>query len=304
MPIPNFFIVGAPKCGTTALYSYLLEHPNIFMSTPKEPHYFLTDMPRKKDVPDAETYFSLFEPAAEQHLAIGEASVWYLYSQEAIKNIKQVNPEARLIAMFRNPADMVYSMHSQHLYGRTETETDFARAWEQTPARKCGQNISRNAREPKLLYYDEIAKYGEQLERLYSYFPREQVKVIFYDDFKKDTRQVFNEVLSFLQLPFLELVDFSPVNQNKRHKLGWLANFTQRPPKTLVKISEGIKTLTGIKELGVMDAFRQINVEEKPREALQPELRAVILENYREDILKLAALTGRDLSHWLGKVPV
>ena len=98
---PDFFIVGAPKCGTTALYEYLRPHPNVFMSTVKEPHFFAKDLGSYPHIKTDEEYAALFAGANEQHLRVGEASVYYLRSAVAIPNIREFNPDARLIAMFR-----------------------------------------------------------------------------------------------------------------------------------------------------------------------------------------------------------
>src|SRR6266545_5937438 len=125
---PDFFIVGAPKCGTTALNDYLKDHPEIFISARKELHFFGSDLvfrgPRR--ITEQE-YLSFFAPARHEK-RLGEASVWYLYSQQAAAEIKAFSPAARIIIMLRNPVDMMYSLHSQRLYNGRETISDFAKA--------------------------------------------------------------------------------------------------------------------------------------------------------------------------------
>ena len=115
MPIPNFFIVGAPKCGTTALCEYLKYHPNVFMSTPKEPHYFAEDFERYRHVKTEDKYLALFGDCNDRHLMIGEASVFYLRSTRAVSLIRDFNPDAKIIVMLRNPVDMVYSLSLIHI---------------------------------------------------------------------------------------------------------------------------------------------------------------------------------------------
>ena len=126
---PNFFIVGAPKCGTTALYEYLRPHPHIFMSKVKEPHFFANDLGTYPFIKTLEEYTRLFTDSNEQHVRVGEASVYYLRSATAIANIHQFNPHAKIIAMFRNPVEMVHALHSQLLYVSEESESDFETAW-------------------------------------------------------------------------------------------------------------------------------------------------------------------------------
>src|SRR6185437_15169184 len=116
---PTFFIVDAPKSGTTALDSYLADHPSIHMARPKEPHYFATDLPRYRDVSTESDYIRLFDTKGEEKIG-GDASVFYLYSNEAIRLIKRFDSGAKLILMLRNPVDIVHSFHSQLLFGGDE----------------------------------------------------------------------------------------------------------------------------------------------------------------------------------------
>ena len=300
MPKPNFFIVGAPKCGTTALSHYLRDHQNVFISAPKEPHYFATDIPRYRIVSTEEDYYKLFDDANDKHLAIGDASVLYLYSNEAIQNIHEFDPNAKIIAMFRNPADLVYSMHSQLIYSRDENEEDFGKAWELTEQRKNGDCVPHLCRDEKVLYYDEIAKMGEQLESLLSIFPQSQIKVIFFEDFVKNTHQVYSDVLEFLGLPDDHRTEFPRINENKQHRFDWLANFTERVPNKLVAAGSVVKRMLGLKSMAfILIALRKLNMNKLERKPLNDQLRIQILQSYHGDIAKLSQLTGKDLSHWL-----
>ena len=143
---PNFFIVGAPKCGTTALYRYLRLHPNIYMPAKKEPHFFAQDLGSYPAIKTMDQYSALFAGAEPRHTGIGEASVYYLRSTVAIPNIRAFNPEARLIAMFRNPVEMVHSFHSQLLYWSEESVTDFEAAWRLAGSPPRGSRPARRDR--------------------------------------------------------------------------------------------------------------------------------------------------------------
>ncbi|MCA9836213.1 MAG: sulfotransferase [Trueperaceae bacterium] len=297
---PNFFIVGAPKCGTTALAQYLSEHPQVFMADPKEPHFFADDLPGHHKAINQKDYLRLFSHAREQKI-VGEASVWYLYSDSALKNIKCFNPQAKLLVMLRNPVELVYSMHSQHLYTRNEHEQDFAEAWFLSEKRRQGKAIISTAQDGhKVLQYDEIARLGEQLERLLKLFPRQQVMWIFFDDFKTKPVETYKQVMQFLAIEDLNRKSFPRINSNKRQKYPWLANFTERPPQWLVWPLQELKRRFNIQQrFNLLKPLRQINDVVENRPALSPEMTQIILQHYRDDILKLAQLTGRNLDHWL-----
>lgn len=302
MPVPNFFIVGAPKCGTTALSEYLREHPNVFMCKPKEPHYFATDLPGYRFVTSEKEYIGLFDEALKIHKIIGEASVYYMYSKLAISEIYKFNPNARIIVMLRNPIQVVHSLHMQLLYNMDENEVDFEKAWDLIPLRKNGKNAPKNVRDIKILYYDEIAKMGEQLERLLNIFPKEHVKIIFFEEFVNNTRAVYKEVLKFLDLPDDNRKKFPKINQNKRNRLKWLANFTQRPPILLVNFSNKIKVMFNLKYIGfkyILTALRKVNMVTEPRKPMSIDLKIKILKEYKDDILELELLTGKNLTSWL-----
>src|SRR5215210_6007139 len=194
---PNFFIVGAPKCGTTALYEYLRPHPNIFMSELKEPHFFARDLGTYPKIKTLEDYTRLFEGATEEHLRVGEASVYYLRSAVAAANIREFNPAAKIIAMYRNPVDMVYSFHSQLLYWSEEIEPDFETAWRLQERRSRGLDLPPRSRGAFLLQYADVGRFGSQTERLLSVFPPSQVKLILYDDFTASPQRIYDEVIAF-----------------------------------------------------------------------------------------------------------
>jgi len=295
---PNFFIIGAPKCGTTALSEYLKEHPNIYMSSPKEPHYFSKDLPGIRPIESFQKYIELFSPAKENHKAIGEASVWYLYSFVALKAIKKFNPKAKIIVMVRNPVDMVHSFHSQALRSLDEDVRDFEKAWQMQWIRKKGKYIPKQCREIGVLQYGKIAKFGEQIERLYSIFPRNQVKVIVFDDFCENTSDVFSEILDFLGVQQFKKNSFPIINLNAGIKSNLLVKFTQRPPKILVEYSKSIKRLLGLRRLGILRFIREKNFYETKRVPLRKEFREELLLYYKSDILILESVLERDLSKW------
>lgn len=297
--IPNFFIVGAPKCGTTALHRYLSPHPNIFLSRLKEPHYFAKDLGTYPAVKTLEQYQALFADRRPEHTCVGEASVYYLRSTVAVQNIRDYNPDARLVAMLRNPVEMVYSLHSQLLYWGEESEPDFETAWRLQPRRREGHDLPPRSREPSLVQYGAIGRLGSQVERMLAIFPREQVHLIVYDDFAASPQASYDAVLRFLDVPHDGRNRFPRVNDNKRARLGWLGHLIRKPPPGLRRTYRRFKRTIGA---GAFDAVkREIvtrNTVKERRSPLSPEFRAELVEEFRGEVALLSRLLDRDLSHW------
>ncbi len=296
---PNFFIVGAPKSGTTALYAYLRPHPNIFMPEIKEPHYFARDLGTYPRIKTPEDYTGIFARSAPQHLSVGEASVYYLRSAVAIGNIHAFNPDAKIIAMFRNPVDMVYSLHSQLLYWSEENVSDFERAWRLQERRSRGLDLPPGIRSPLLVQYAQVAAFGTQAKRVLSTFPRDQVKLILYDDFAASPGQAYDEVIEFLGIPHDGRTEFPRINENKRARTEWLRNFYRKPPPVLRSAFRGLKQALGKEGLAaVKKKVVDANTVKEHRAPLSPELRAELVEGFRGEVALLSRILGRDLSHW------
>jgi hypothetical protein len=296
---PNFFIVGAPKCGTTALYEYLRPHPNIFMSDIKEPHFFAKDFGTYPRIKTLEEYNEIFAASTDEHLRVGEASVYYLRSSVAIANIREFNPEAKLIAMFRNPVEMVHSFHSQLLYVSEETVSDFEAAWRLQERRSRGLDLPPAIRSPLLVQYAEVGRFGTQTHRLLSLFPRSQVKLILYDDFAASPQQVYDEVIDFLGIPHDNRAEFPRVNENKRARITWLRHFSRKPPPVLREVYHNIKQALGPEGMNAIKRkVVKMNTVKERRQPLSPEFRAELVETFREEVALLSRLLNRDLSHW------
>ena len=297
---PNFVILGAPKCGTTALSEYLRDHPQVFVSRPKEPHYFCDDWdyyyaPGQRT---EEHYLRLFDAAGDEHLAVGEASVWYLYSETAARNIAAFDPAMRAIVMVRNPVELVPSLHSQLRYMLDEDEPDPERAWDLQESRAAGANLPPSVRVPEFLQYGAAASLGAQLRRVYEHLPREQVRVLVMDDLKADTGAVYRDALAFLGVPDDGRTEFPRVNENKVHQRPAVARFTQRPPAPLVAVAKGVKRVAGLERLGVLDRVRRTNRQVTRREEVAPEFAERLRAYFRDDVALLGELIGRDLSAW------
>jgi len=287
---PNFFIIGAPKCGTTSLAAWLAEHPDIYMSPTKEPHFFNTD--HRRFLSSIEGYERLFEGATSRHAAVGEASVWYMYSAEAVRNILDYNPDAKFIVMLRNPIDMAPSLHEELVFTGREDVTDFATAWGLQEARRTGAQLPRMAWEPKYLQYGDLCSLGAQLDRVLESVQRHRVKQVFLDDLKVDPQRIYREVLGFLGVADDGRSDFRALNQAKARR--WPA---------LLKLS--FAAITVKKALGVeggLGLWRHVdnaNRVDRTRKPIDAKMRSMLRDYFRADIGQLARLTGRDLAAWL-----
>lgn len=294
---PNFFIVGAPKCGTTALATYLREHPQIFMPQQKEPHYFAEDYPIFREVWTEQQYLRLFRSADSSHLAVGEASVWYLYSEHALPRIKTFAPDARIVVQVRNPVDLVYSYHSQALRALNEDVSDFWTAWQLQPERRAGRFIPPTCRMPHLLQYDAHGQLGTQLHRLLSIFPAEQVHVALFDDLVADSRSVYRNALDFLGVPDDGRTTYARVNENMAVRSRRVARFVQRPPQ-VVRWAIRQRTRLGIRPMGILKQARLANWQADRRAPMPPDVRRVLIGVFSAEIDLLEQLLHRDLSQW------
>jgi len=296
---PNFFIGGAPKCGTTALYYYLKDHPNIFLPTLKEPHYWCEDLPGLRKHKTLSEYLELFDSSTSKHLAIGDASATYLFSKVAFKKIFEKMPDAKIIIMLRNPVDMVYSLHSELLYNCNEDVKDFETAWFLQDQRKKGGHIPSTCREPQMLQYFNWGENGRHLSRLYDIFPRHQIKVILFDDFKKSVSTIYKEVLQFLDLPDDNRTEFPVINMNRTLRNRSVAEFMINLPKPIRFASSKVKQLLGIKYwVFIPHLYSLLNVRKRNRSPLPLRLRQTLQEQFKSDIDLLSRLLDRDLSYW------
>jgi hypothetical protein len=223
--VPDFFIVGQPKSGTTALYEMLRHHPQIYMPELKEPWYFASDMlPRfqpPRSAPPLETleeYRALFADAGPEQ-RIGEASSSYLLSRTAAARIAEVRPDARLIAILREPASFLRSLHLQLLRTHVESQKTLRKAIGLEAARREGKRVPRRSHRPQLLLYSDHVRYVEQLRRYEEVFAPEQLLVLIYDDFRSDNEGTVRTVRRFLGVDAdapLDVLDANPTTARMR----------------------------------------------------------------------------------------
>ena len=297
---PDFFIVGAPRCGTTSMHYYLKEHPETFMCEVKEPHFFGSDLVSQRFIRDKEKYLSLFSAAANEK-RIGESSIYYLYSKLAAAEIHESSPTAQIIIMLRNPVDMIYSLHSEHLFCGDETIRDFKTALMEEKNRRLGLRIPVNCEIAFGLLYHEVAKYDEQLERYFNVFGRNNVKVIIFDDFKRDTARVYKETCEFLDVKSDCRPNCRVINANKI-VINWvLMHFWRDPPKFAQWLGNVMPSSVRQR---LVDRIRSRSFQVAPRPPMDQELRRQLQQEFLPGVERLSQLLGRDLTHWCrdGKV--
>jgi hypothetical protein len=293
--MPDFFIVGHHKSGTTALYEMLRSHPDIFMPDLKEPLFFARElhpglMPDDPQPETLEEYLALFAGAGPQQLA-GEATPSYLRSRSAAARIAELAPDARIIAILREPASFLRSMHLELLKDHVETEKDFRKA------------IEREGRErdskPVLWYSTERVEYAEQLRRYHAAFGPEQVLVLIYDDFRADNAGTVRRVLRFLNADETAPIADSEANRTVAVRSPRAYEFVRslylgRGPAARV-LKPAIKALTSqrLRRHGLRE-LRDRVLYGKPQ-ASDAQLMLELRRRFEPEVQALSEYIGRDL---------
>jgi hypothetical protein len=290
-PRPDFFIVGAAKCGTTALFRYLAAHPAVFMPENKEPEYFCTDLPRDGHVATLAEYEALFS-SAQPNALTGEASVMYLYSKVAIGHIMAHNTDAKIIAILRNPIEAARSMHAfQWDYG-LEDVSDFERAWRLQKPRREGQHLPSRWPYPEHLQYGELYCYASQVRRLLAQVPRTQCLFLIFEEFFADPSREFARLLKFLGLsPISTQTAFPVVNQTIGTRSTLLERLLRQPPPALLPLRHAAHAV-GFHPLRALVSLNRVAGRKRP---LRKSFRAELEEYFSGDVAELEQLLGRKL---------
>jgi hypothetical protein len=297
---PDFFIVGAPKCGTTALSEYLREHPNICFSATKEPHFFADDFPIHRLDLSLSSYwrrnFSHYDPA--RHAVVGEGSALYYLSEVAVHRILALNPSAKFVYMVRNPVDMIYSFFSQMRFDDYEDATTFEEAWNLQESRSEGVGIPKHCREPRLLRYREFGRLGNRLKVLRSFIPEKQLLVVVYDDFVENSKKVYEDVLNFLGVESDGRENFPVINESKIQRNKTLSMLLSSIPKWVHNAVREAKQLMGMSHIR-LNVLAMINAKPAKRSPLSESLRRRLIQEFEPEVRLLESQLGRDFRRWL-----
>jgi Sulfotransferase family len=298
MSLPNFFIVGAAKSGTTALYRYLRQHPDVYMPDVKEPRHFAYDPedrepyggPGAQDlidsiVKDRAEYEALYADVNGER-AVGDASPAYLTSPVAAGRIHDAVPGARIVAVLRNPVERAYSHFLDNVQSGWEPERDFERVLDLREMR---------ARERWWRKWDYVGNglYGEQLQRYFERFPPQRIRIYLHEDLQRDRPGVLRDLLGFLEVDPSAELDLS-----RRH------NVSGVPRNALVAslVSGPNPARRLLKPLLPARLRTRIRADVERRNLHRPEMpaaaRSRLIEVYREDVERVEALIGRSLASW------
>jgi Sulfotransferase family len=290
--VPDFFIGGHHKSGTTALYEMLRRQPEIFMPEKKEPRFFASDLRALIDAPAPggrvetfEEYVSLFE-AARPGQRVGEASPSYLRSETAAREIGALRPDARIIAILREPASFIRSLHFQLMQGHVELERDLRKAF-------AAEEIVRQGR--RVLRYSDHVRYVEQLRRYEDVFGRGQMLVLVYDDFRRDNEATVREVLRFLdvkEIAPIEAIDANPTVDMRSRSLDRRVRLLYGSHGPVGRAARRL-TPRALRR-GAMRAFRQRVVLGRPPPA-DEEFMLELRRRFEGEVIALSQYLDRDL---------
>jgi hypothetical protein len=300
MKFPNFLIIGAQKCGTTALYDSLCQHPEIYMSPIKEPFYFvLNGAPPPYPTPGeeyrarlhytTESYEALFQGVTDQR-AVGEASALYLSSyqpERTAANIHAFDPQMRLIALLRQPAERAWSAFQYYRAREFEPIQDFAAALAAEATRRNGDDLPDIRHFANGCYFANLKPYFER-------FPREQIRVYLYEEWNGEPQTVLRDLFAFLDVDETVAVETQRKNVTFSHHYAWLQRFVDKPNAARQRLE---LILRGRLRRRVYGKLRAYNRRQPP--VLNAGVRRTLTERYRSDIEQLQGLLNRDLSHWL-----
>jgi hypothetical protein len=311
--IPNFFIAGAAKAGTTSLYHYLSQHPDIFMSPVKEPSHFsqetrvenyssevranlqrtMEDLRTRLDggvevsvgrglVSRREDYLKLFRGARGEH-AIGEASVSYLWSATAAKEIAAFNPAAKIVLILRHPAERAFSNYIYYL-----SDGHISHSFSEHIAACLRSEGPLGIYHPFL----EVGMYGQQVDRLLDHIPQEQVRVWLYEETTANPAKFFREVLTFLGVD----AEFTP-DRSRRHlrmEVPKMASVTQVLRRG--GVGRGLRNCV---PAGMRPMLKKLVYRERESVTMNAEDRRFLVHYYRDDVKRLERVIERDLSAWM-----
>ncbi|HEX7065262.1 MAG TPA: sulfotransferase [Bacillales bacterium] len=296
---PNFFIVGAAKSGTTSLFNYLKQHPEVFRPAVKEPKYFtssLTNFPHNgpgdqrvdsKVIKDFDDYLQIFENA-EDEKAIGESSVDYLYYKESADLIHEAFPDAKIIIMLRNPVDRAFSAYL-HLTRDSRETLSFEEGLQKEAERKR-QNYEF------LWHYKSVGMYYEQVRKYIEAFGSDRVRIYLFEDLQNDLDHLLRDVFTFLGVdPDIKPEDTKPLNFSGIPKSKRMEALMK--PSRFQGLKKVIRTFLPKKfRSELLYKLRRSNLQ---KIEMQKQTRKELIEVFRSDVNQLEQLIDRDLSSWL-----
>jgi hypothetical protein len=302
---PDFFIIGAPKCGTTTLYEWVSRHPQVYMPY-KEPGFFSQDIYPTSHVvyndpphiSSLEAYTAIFGNAAGANMMCGEATPRYMYSDQALAEIVRLSKTTKIIICLRDPVDLAISYHSQKIREGVEREESFEKCWLRSTEENT-QVINTADHEIKgCINYNFWSRVGARLEKVFYHFPLEgSVKIILLDELKHQPQATYRSLLSFLGLPDDGRSEFKSFNERKQIRSVAMHFFALKIKRFMEPMIAPIRRYRGGRGLGFLKALNKTNtVEGKHYAQIENGFREEMYRTLQDDILTAEKyLEGRTL---------
>jgi len=297
--LPELYVVGAPKSGTTSLAGWLADHPQITFSVPKEPFYWASDYPGMRSHYGFDTparYAALFTGAPEG-TTLAEGSTTYLYSERAVPDILAAVPDARFVVTLRNPVDLLISWHRTQLVALNESEADFATAWRRSVS---GGQPDTTPLDPKLVDYPRVGRLGAAMDRLLTHAPRDRVHVVFLEDLSGDPERAWRALAAFAGISPEPLPSFDVRNAStKAARFTALRRITHRPPPLLARPIRALRQWSRTTSNPAVAALKRRMWRAATLPSVAPEVRAEVAAYLAADVALLSERLGTDLSRWV-----
>ena len=294
--IPNLFVVGAPKCGTTSIYEYLKSHPEIFMSETKEINFFGNDLQwynSNNRILNKDQYLQFFKKS-NGYKVIGEASTIYIHSETACDEIYNFNPSSKIIIMVRNLVDLIISMHSQLLFTGSENEVSLATALKLEEARMRMDDLPPLIDiANKLFYVHNSRNLLNNIKRYYKIFGRQNVHLIVLDDLKSNPEIEYSKVLDFLGADNSYIPQFSIHNKGRGFRYDFLRKFIRKFSPILGRLRGKIIS----RPIGIMKLLEKINSKNVDNRVSSSTIDFLYSE-IGNSIAELEKFINRDLKNW------
>ena len=314
------FIVGAPRCGTTTMARWLQAHPQILFPFVKEPHFFAqydlrglgeADLRRRVE----HDFLDHFYPPPQPGERVGaDCSVSYLYTPEQLEPVLKLWPDSRFIVAVRDPLTLLPSLHKRLIFTGDETIRSFEDAWAAAPDRAAGRRIPWSTIDPRLLRYDEAARYATYVERLFAAVGKERCLVMVFDDLLADPASQHRRLLEFAGLDPVLAPEMKAEREGKGVRSLFLQQLLNRPPRFLLPYlttirfqrrfnkqagRKGDETELGSRSKSLRKRILAWNKAPDDRRPVPLTVQRDIQAHFQEEVDRLGTLIGRDLSGWL-----
>lgn len=288
--IPNLFLVGWPKTGSTSVDYYLSQHPNVYMATVKESYFHARDIINSSKLFDAENKFPYKDDESYQALfdkykgekVIGESSVFYIISEVALDEIKSYNPDAKIVCLIRNPTELVASWHHYLRFRGRENTSDVIEAIKLQDERKSLKKLPPVLKAPIHFQYDEIADIKKHYNKLFSIFEKENIFVILYDELKANEEKIVKYLYRFLDVDYAFTPDFTHRNRSARIKHQRIKSLLDANKGFVVRVLKRLRLVK--KNKGLHKLYSKFFTENKKRQSLNSSQEDYLNDRYAEQI--------------------